>query len=115
MADGPTVPLFSYGTLQLPEVQLGTFGRLLEGQPDAMAGFALEPVAISSAEVVKLSGVAVHAIARAGDGAAEPIPGLLFAVTPDELAPADRYEVDAQRIEIKLVSGARAFVYVALD
>ena len=115
MPDGPTVPLFSYGTLQRPEVQLGTFGRLLEGRPDAMDGFALEPVAISSAEVVRLSGAAVHTIARARDGAAEPIPGVLFAVTPDELAAADRYEVDARRIEIVLVSGAKAFVYVALD
>jgi hypothetical protein len=31
--------LFSYGTLQQGAVQLSTFGRLLEGQPDELVGF----------------------------------------------------------------------------
>lgn len=30
--------LFSYGTLQLEQVQLTTFGRKLDGQPDDMRG-----------------------------------------------------------------------------
>ena len=32
--------LFSYGTLQQDEVQLATFGRLLEGRKDALPGYA---------------------------------------------------------------------------
>jgi hypothetical protein len=109
------VPLFSYGTLQLPEVQRATFGRLLDGRPDALCGFALEPLVVSSAEIARISGAAVHYIARAGGDASGPIPGVVFAVTAAELAAADRYEVDARRIEAVLASGARAFVYVALD
>jgi hypothetical protein len=31
--------LFSYGTLQQPDVQRATFGRLLRGEPDALVGF----------------------------------------------------------------------------
>ncbi|MGH9961724.1 MAG: gamma-glutamylcyclotransferase, partial [Pyrinomonadaceae bacterium] len=31
--------LFSYGTLQQESVQLSTFGRLLQGQGDALLGF----------------------------------------------------------------------------
>lgn len=31
--------LFSYGTLQLEQVQLDTFGRLLEGQADTLQGY----------------------------------------------------------------------------
>lgn len=107
--------LFSYGTLQLAEVQRATFGRLLEGRPDALRGFALEPLIVSSAEVVRISGAAVHNIARARDNAADPIPGIVFSVTPAELAAADRYEVDARRVEVLLASGTKAFVYVALD
>ena len=34
--------LFSYGTLQLPEVQTATFGRLLQGQADSLVGFRQE-------------------------------------------------------------------------
>jgi len=31
--------LFSYGTLQQEAVQMSTFGRLLDGQPDELVGF----------------------------------------------------------------------------
>ncbi len=31
--------LFSYGTLQQEDVQLSTFGRLLQGQRDELLGF----------------------------------------------------------------------------
>ena len=31
--------LFSYGTLQLDSVQLASFGRLLEGEADALPGW----------------------------------------------------------------------------
>ena len=109
------VPLFAYGTLQLPEVQRATFGRLLDGRPDALAGFMLEPLEISSAEVVRISGAAVHTIARAAGNDSAPIAGVVFALTSAELEAADRYEVDARRIEVTLVSGSRAFVYVAVD
>lgn len=36
MSGERTVLLFSYGTLQQDDVQLSSFGRLLEGQADAM-------------------------------------------------------------------------------
>jgi hypothetical protein len=36
---GPAELLFSYGTLRQPEVQRTTFGRELEGRPDAIVGF----------------------------------------------------------------------------
>ena len=52
--------LFVYGTLRQPEVQLATYGRLVEGTADALAGYRLEPLAITDAEVVRLSGKAVH-------------------------------------------------------
>ena len=35
----PTV--FSYGSLQRPEVQVSTFGRLLDGRPDALPRYEL--------------------------------------------------------------------------
>jgi hypothetical protein len=108
-----SVSLFSYGTLRLPEVQRATFGRLLEGREDMLAGYRLEPLAISDPEVVRISGLAVHAIARRTGNSSDRIPGIVFNITPAELEAADSYEVDVYgRAEVVLESGAAAFVYV---
>jgi gamma-glutamylcyclotransferase (GGCT)/AIG2-like uncharacterized protein YtfP len=108
--------LFSYGTLRQPEVQRANYGRLLDGTPDALAGHRLAPLAISDPEVVRISGKAVHSIARfTGDGA-DVVEGVVFRLTAAELAATDRYEVDVYaRIEAELVSGTRAWVYVGPD
>ena len=109
----PTIALFSYGTLRQGAVQLATCGRLLEGVPDALCGYRLEPLAITDPQVVRLSGKAVHLIARETGDRADRIPGIVYRLTPAELAAADAYEVDAYaRVEVGLESGARAFVYV---
>ena len=110
------VSLFSYGTLRQANVQLATFGRLLEGRADALAGFALSPLEIDEPEVIATSGSALHTIARPTGDPDDLIPGIVFALTEEELAAADRYEVDAcTRIEARLASGARAFVYVGAE
>ncbi len=113
MTDTPTARLFAYGTLQQREVQLATYGRILDGAPDVLAGYRLEPLAITDPEVVRLSGKAVHHIARQSGDPAERIAGVVLMLTEAELAATDRYEVDAYaRVEVTLGSGARAFVYV---
>ena len=106
--------LFAYGTLQLSSVQRATFGRLLEGRPDALPGFTLAPLEITDPQVIATSGVAVHPMACATGDPTDRVPGVIFAITPAELAAADAYEVDdMQRIEVELDSGSRAFVYVS--
>jgi hypothetical protein len=109
---GASILLFSYGTLQLPRVQLANYGRRLEGRPDALAGYRLVPLAITDAEVVRISGLAVHTIAcRTGDPG-DRIAGTVFALTPAELEATDVYEVDAYaRVEVELESGLSAFLY----
>lgn len=110
------VSLFSYGTLQQAEVQLATFGRRLEGVRDSLVGYRLAPLAISSPEVVALSGADVHMIARRTGDPADLVEGVVFRISEAELAAADGYEVDAYaRVEAELASGARAFVYVGTD
>ncbi|HEY1607053.1 MAG TPA: gamma-glutamylcyclotransferase family protein [Allosphingosinicella sp.] len=113
MAD---VSLFSYGTLQLPEVQRATYGRLLEGVADVLVGYRLEPLVISSPDVVGISGLEIHTIARRSGDPGDRVPGVVFRLTAAELEATDRYETDAYgRIEVVLASGARAFVYVGPD
>jgi hypothetical protein len=109
-----SVRLFSYGTLQLPQVQRATYGRLLEGASDVLPGFALEPLAIDDPEVVRISGRAVHQIARRTGRATDAVPGMVFTLTAAELEATDAYEVGAYvRILVRLASGEDAFVYAA--
>ena len=108
-----TVALFSYGTLQLRQVQLATYGRELSGKPDALIGYRLTPLRISDAEVVRISGKAVHTIARRSGSRGDRIAGTLLQLSDEELAATDAYEVDAYgRIEAALESGLTAWVYV---
>ena len=111
-----TIALFSYGTLRQPAVQLATFGRRLVGKPDTLVGYRLEPIAISSAEVVALSGAEIHTIARRTGRESDRIEGVVFDLTAAELEAGDAYETDAYgRLLVTLASGSRAFVYVGPD
>lgn len=105
--------LFSYGTLQLREVQLATFGRELEGSADHLVGFHQAMLKIQDPEVVKTSGKTHHPIVRATGHAEDRIAGTAFEVTDEELANADKYEVaDYKRVAAPLASGRTAWVYV---
>ena len=104
------VALFSYGTLQQSEVQLATYGRPLDGTPDALVGYRLERVLIEDPHVVQLSGKAVHTIARETGDPSDRIPGMLFELTEAELDSTDAYESAAYaRIAVTLESGRVRF------
>jgi hypothetical protein len=106
--------LFSYGTLQQKEVQLATFGRELLGAPDILLGYKLGTVLIGNPDVVALSGLEEHLIVRPTGKPADQVPGAVLELTADELARADDYETeDYVRVEAPLLSGRRAFVYIA--
>jgi hypothetical protein len=105
--------LFSYGTLQLPEVQRATFGRLLDGAQDALVGFKRTMVEITDPDVLAKSGERFHPIVTRSGNADDRLEGAVFAITPEELSAADAYEVsDYERVEAELASGLRAWVYV---
>lgn len=113
MTDSSTVLLFSYGTLRQANVQMASFGRLLEGTPDALPGYASVLTEITDPNVVATSGLKFHPIVVATGNPADEVPGMLFAITEAELAAADTYEVsDYKRIAVVLKSGKRAWVYV---
>jgi hypothetical protein len=107
------VALFSYGTLRQANVQMATFGRLLEGTADALVGYRLAPMPILDPYVVETSGLATHTIAIPSGDSGDRIEGIRFEISDAELEAADGYEVAGiDRIETVLASGARAFVYV---
>ena len=105
--------LFSYGTLREPDVQRSTFGRLLEGRPDELIGFELTVFRVADPEFVAKSGKADHAMVRPSGSDADRILGVVFEVTDDELARADRYEpAGYKRVQGRVASGKLVWVYV---
>lgn len=105
--------LFSYGTLQLESVQLASFGRLLNGQHDAMPGYRKYMLEITDPDVLRKSGEKFHPIVIPSADISDSVEGIVFEITENEISAADRYEVsDYKRIEVQLRSGLSAWVYV---
>ena len=105
--------LFSYGTLQQKNVQLSTFGRLLQGQNDELLGFELLMLKIDDPQVVAISGMTSHPIIKFNGRNDSRVSGIVFEITDAELAKADQYEVAAyKRVAATLASGKQAWVYV---
>jgi hypothetical protein len=106
--------LFSYGTLQEPDVQRSTFGRLLSGHIDELVGFVKEVFRIEDPAFVAASGKADHAIVRFTDRNEDRVKGMVFEVTESELAQSDAYEPRGYaRVSATLASGTVAWVYAA--
>jgi len=106
--------LFSYGTLQLEQVQLDTFGRLLEGEPATLTGYIIGEVEITDTAVLKSSGQRFHpALIKTGQ-TTDTVIGTIFTITKQELANADNYEVgDYVRVAEVFNTANSAWVYVA--
>jgi len=104
--------LFSYGTLQQPDVQLSTFGRRLQGSADELIDFEQGLFEIEDPEFVATSGKALHAIVKYNGRSDSRVPGTVFEVTDADLASADEYEpAGYKRVATTLASGKRAWVY----
>ena len=105
--------LFSYGTLQLEKVQLESFGRKLQGTEDVLIGFKLEKLRITDKAVLAVSEKEFHPIAILTNNTNDTISGTLYEITSEELAQADRYEVDDyKRVEATFQSGKKGWIYV---
>lgn len=105
--------LFSYGTLQQPDVQKATFGRLLSGRPDSLPAYQLAMLAIDDPAVVETSGKTHHPIISHTGSHTDMVAGSVLAITAEELRNSDRYEVAAYRRQrVVLASGTLAWAYV---
>ena len=105
--------LFSYGTLQTESVQLSTFGRKLDGRPDALIGYRLRMIQITDQEFLATSGAEYHRNLEFTGDSSDFVDGTVFSVTEQELQQSDAYEPDGyKRIQVKLRSGTEAWVYL---
>lgn len=113
MTEPLDILLFSYGTLQLASVQIASFGRLLDGEDDAMTGYRTDMIEITDPEVLRQSGQRFHPLVVPSDRDDDEVSGKVFHISATELAAADAYEVsDYRRVDVLLKSGRRAFVYI---
>ncbi len=95
----PDQLLFSYGMLQHPDVQLDTFGRVLEADDDVLPGYTID-----YAKNVRATG-----------SARDKVVGKALRVTESELEASDEYEVaQYRRASVVLASGRTAWVYVSV-
>ncbi len=106
--------IFSYGTLRQPEVQIGIFGRELEGEEDALPGHVTRLQRVTDPKVIALSGAVKHpALIETGNPNDE-VEGWAFGVSEEELLLADAYEAASRykRMPVRLKSRRNAFVYL---
>ena len=107
--------LFSYGTLQFKNVQLDTFGRILNGTKEKLLGYKTDRLRITDHSVINSSNTDSHPIIRYTGNEIDLVEGMVFEVTHDELLLADSYEVDDYtRIKVKFKSGRGGWVYVGI-
>ena len=97
-----TESLFVYGTLMDPVVQNRVFGRVAPGKRDTLPDYRKDRI--------RLGYGLVYPIIRPEIGSA--VEGLVFYVTPGELALIDAYEgIVYRRKKVTLMSGQQAWVY----
>lgn len=109
----PSDKLFTYGTLRTEEVQLSTFGRILEGHDDALPGYTLKMIEVQDHDFVIKSGTAIHRNLQFTGDPSDFVEGAVYSVTLKELEAADAYEPDGyKRVLVELRSGANAWVYL---
>jgi len=96
--------LFTYGTLQETEVQLGVFSRPLVGFEDELCQYI-----ISDKKIADLYPTLHH---TGNDD--DRIKGQVYTLSNQELQKADVYEGEAyERIQIQLGSGKNAWVFIS--
>jgi hypothetical protein len=115
VADSPDQLLFSYGMLQQPDVQLDTFGRLVETEDDVLSGYTVDYAEIDDPRSADPPTPSVQPVVRPTGNALDKITGRVLYLTEDELDAADEYQVELYlRSEVRLASGRSAWVYVAV-
>lgn len=86
------------------------------GHVDALPCYALKKLQITDPEVIAKSGESVHSIIVYSGNSKDLVSGVVFEISGEELAQADRYEVaDYKRIQVNLLSGKQAWVYVSIN
>jgi gamma-glutamylcyclotransferase (GGCT)/AIG2-like uncharacterized protein YtfP len=106
--------LFSYGTLQKPEVQMDLFGRLLNGTRDKLIGYKSVSIEITDKDFLATGADKIQRTLVATNNENDTIRGMVLEVSGEELLLSDKYEpVGYERISVETESGKSVWIYVA--
>jgi len=95
--------VFTYGTLQKPEVQMKIIGRIINSNPDILKGFRKSTIEVNKNR---------YPIIIEDGNSNEEIDGKILVVNTEELIKLDKYETKAyQRKKVILKSGISAWAY----
>lgn len=95
---------------------MATFGRELKGQKDDLIGFRQDWLEITDPYVLKTSSQTRHPIVSRTDNPKDRVAGTVFALSAEDIARADEYEVDDyKRVKVDLASGKTAWLYVEAE
>ena len=98
--------LFTYGTLQDPQVQVYVFGRTLEGQPEELPYFKWYKNAVYGR----------YPLVKPSNQKEDMVKGMAYKVSEQDLERCDVYETSAYtRKRFTLKSGIEAWVYVSQE
>ena len=102
--------LFTYGTLQHPEVQEDLFGRTLKGTPETLLGYRVREI-----QIEEEFGMVHYPIITETHKPEDTINGMVYTVSTKELHQSDLYEgLHYKRVEVHLQSNQKAWAYSAV-
>ena len=106
--------LFSYGTLQQPEVQKRLFGRTLSGRPDKLDGYKISTIKISDKDFVARGDGNIQKTLVPTGICGDFVEGIALELSEDELQIVAEYEPKSyKRMSVQLESGTKAWIYLA--
>jgi len=101
------IKLFTYGTLQHDDIQENIFGRILQGIPETLIGYALREI-----QIEEEFGIVHYPIIVETHNPEDTINGIVYEITTKELHQADLYEGSHyKRVEVHLHSNQKAWAY----
>jgi gamma-glutamylcyclotransferase (GGCT)/AIG2-like uncharacterized protein YtfP len=107
--------IFSYGSLQQEAVQISAYGRVVQGEPDALLDCVLTLIEVPKLHKAASSGLTHYKNVESSPGSGSRVSGTVFEISAQELAVTDAYEQESDyvRVGAVLASGRSAWVYVS--
>ncbi len=100
--------IFAYGTLNDTTIQLKLYNRKLKGTPDQVKQYYLSSITVNENNILNTYPIAIYSGKQS-----DVISGMVYEITPQELAATDIYEgAEYKRVQVLLQSGVRAWIYI---
>lgn len=114
MSESEDQLVFSYGALQIAELQRSILGRVFPAEADILPGFTADYAEMADPRFAELTGTSTHAVLRRTGDPRDKVIGSVYRFTEDELDAADQFEVAMfRREQVVLASGRTAWVYLS--